>query len=77
MKYSREILLIAGSRWREFMLAAIMTEVTYRFQTRAQDRDGKKLLHLSSPLAAQRVEDGDASPAILKIGNRRSDSFEL
>ena len=64
MKYSREILLIAGSLVAGIMLAAIMTEVTYRFQTRAQDRDGK-VVTLVIPLGtAQRVEDGDASPAI-------------
>jgi len=64
MKYKREILYVVASLMAGIFLAALMTELTYRFQTRAQDRDGK-VVALVIPLGtAERVEDGEASPSI-------------
>jgi len=64
MKYRHEILYVAASLFVGILLALIMTEATYRFQIKSQDRDGKQL-RLVIPLGtADLIMAGGASPVI-------------
>ena len=64
MKHRREILYVSLSLLAGILLAFVMTELSYKFQLKAQDRDGK-LLRLVIPLGtAKLLKAGGESPAI-------------
>jgi hypothetical protein len=64
MKYQREILYVALSLSVGILLALVMTELAYRFQAKAQDRDGK-MVRLVIPLGtADLLEAGGKPPDI-------------
>jgi hypothetical protein len=64
MKYQREILYIALSLAVGIILAMIMTEASYRFQTRSQDREGRLLTLVIPKGTSDLIEAGGASPEI-------------
>jgi hypothetical protein len=64
MRYQREIFYVCLSLFVGILLALVMTELTYRFQMKSQDRDGK-LLRLVIPLGtANLLQEGGESPSI-------------
>jgi hypothetical protein len=66
MKYRRDIIYVGLSLLVGISLAAIMTEATYRFQTRAQDRSQKQITLIIPQGTAKLVEQGQPSPSIPK-----------
>ncbi len=64
MKYQREILYISLSLFIGILLAFVMTELTYRFQVKSQDRDSKQLRLVIPMGTANLIMAGGESPSI-------------
>jgi hypothetical protein len=66
MKLQRNFIYIIVSLAVGILLAGIMTEASYRFQTRSQDRDPKTITILIPAGTARKVSEGASSPEIPK-----------
>jgi len=64
MKYKLEIIYVVVSLMAGIFLAGLMTELTFRYQARGQDRDGKVITLAIPTGTADRIKLGEASPSI-------------
>ena len=66
MKYRHEIIYVVVSLLVGILLAAILTEASYRFQMRDQDRSGKLITLLIPRGTGDQIKNGQPSPSIPK-----------
>ena len=64
MKYKREVLYIVVCLISGILIAAVLTEVAYRFQTHSENRDGKQITLVIPLGTADKVKSGEPSPSI-------------
>jgi hypothetical protein len=66
MKHRNNVINIGISLFIGILIVGIMTEASYRFQTRSQDRDRKNITLVIPNGTADLVKSGEASPEIPK-----------
>ena len=64
MKYKREFIYVLASLLAGILIAAMLTELSYRLQVRSQDREGKRLTLVIPLGTAVLVQNGEPSPSI-------------